>query len=97
MKLAGINVGSVGAIMFVWHLVKVGMGTEEQPGMFTSLFGSGRRIWLINPRNSRRSVQSSRTTLATANEMARVSLDMLLFITALLLVTYCEPRGAYRL
>lgn len=35
MKLAGIIVGVVGAIMFVWHLVKVVTGTEEQTGTFT--------------------------------------------------------------
>lgn len=35
MKLAGIIVGIVGAIMFVWHLVKVLLGVEEQPGVFT--------------------------------------------------------------
>lgn len=35
MKLAGIIVGVVGAIMFVWHLFKVLTGMEEQTGIFT--------------------------------------------------------------
>lgn len=35
MKVAGIIVGVIGATMFVWHLVKVVMGLEEQTGMFT--------------------------------------------------------------
>lgn len=35
MKLAGIIVGVVGAVLFVWHLIKVVMGAEEQTGAFT--------------------------------------------------------------
>lgn len=35
MKLSGIIVGAIGAIMFVWHLFKVLSGTEEQMGMFS--------------------------------------------------------------
>ena len=35
MKIARIIVGIVGALMFVWHLVKVFLGTEEQTGVFT--------------------------------------------------------------
>lgn len=35
MKIAGIIVGVVGALMFVWHMVQVFLGTEEQTGVFT--------------------------------------------------------------
>ncbi|MFZ1700976.1 MAG: hypothetical protein WBO10_04425 [Pyrinomonadaceae bacterium] len=35
MKLTGIIVGVVGAIMFVWHLFKVFTGMEEQTSFFT--------------------------------------------------------------
>lgn len=35
MKIAGIIVGVVGAVIFVWHLVKVLLGVEDQTGFFT--------------------------------------------------------------
>lgn len=55
MKLVGIIIGVVGAAMFVWHLVKVLLGTETQTGAFThhwlSLVGgvlafAGILIWI---------------------------------------------------
>lgn len=62
MKIAGIIVGTIGAIMFVWHLLKVLMGMEEQTGMFThhylSLVGgiltfAGIWIWIAGRRRQK--------------------------------------------
>lgn len=62
MKLAGIILGIVGAIMFVWHLVKVVMGMEEQTGIFThhilSLVGgilafAGIWLWITGRRKQK--------------------------------------------
>lgn len=35
MRLAGIIIGVIGATLFVWHALKVLMGTEQQTGMFS--------------------------------------------------------------
>ena len=62
MKIAGIIVGIMGATMFVWHLLKVLMGTEEQTGVFThhilSLAGgilafAGIWIWIAGRRRQK--------------------------------------------
>ena len=63
MKLAGIIIGVVGAILFVWHLIKVFLGTEEQTGYFThhvlSLVGgvlafAGIWLWIKGHRTRKR-------------------------------------------
>lgn len=35
MKIFGIIIGVIGAAMFVWHLVKVLFGLEEQTGVLS--------------------------------------------------------------
>ncbi len=43
MKILGIIVGITGAVLFVWHLVKVMLDTEIGTGIFTPYFVAGRR------------------------------------------------------
>lgn len=62
MKLTGIIVGVIGAMMFVWHLVKVVLGTDQPTGIFThhilSLVGgilmlAGIGIWIKGHRRQK--------------------------------------------
>lgn len=62
MKIAGIIVGIIGAILFVWHLVKVMLDMETSTGIFThhilSLVGGvimivGIGIYILGRRRNR--------------------------------------------
>lgn len=63
MRIAGIIVGIVGAILFTWHSVKVVMGTDMDIGYMShktlSLVGgimifAGTWVYVIGRRQSRR-------------------------------------------
>lgn len=62
MKILGIIVGIIGAILFVWHLIKVMLDKETNTGIFThhimSLVGGiliivGTGIYILGRRRKR--------------------------------------------
>ena len=62
MKILGIIIGIIGAVLFVWHLVKVMMDMESNTGIFThhilSLTGGiliivGTGIYILGRRRNR--------------------------------------------
>lgn len=66
MKVAGVIIGVVGAILFIWHSVKVVMGTDIDTGYMShktlSLVGgmlilTGTWVYVIGRRRHRRPLQ----------------------------------------